>query len=194
MNILAPNSRDAGLPVLLEQNIIQIDELRHELSVMVEKKLDTIKDNIDTDLDKMQQTIAGIEARLTTVEQNPQAQNVEGATNGTATVAPATPKNVSKSIIKGLVYNPTAAEEADDTLKASVLSWLQATGVDIELEGVQHVERTRSGPDIKPIIVQLVNEVKSTILRNKAKLREIEPYKSVYIEGERSRQEKLKRC
>ena len=135
MNILAPSGRDAGLPVPLEQNIIQIDELRHELSVMVEKKLDTIKDNIDTDLEKMQQTIAGIEARLTTVEQNPQAQNVEGATNGTATVAPAT-----------LVYNPTAAEEADDTLKASVLSWLQTTGVDIELEGVQDVERTRSGP------------------------------------------------
>ena len=47
-------------------------------------------------------------------------------------------------------------------------------------------------PDIKPIIVQLVNEVKSTILRNKAKLREIEPYKSVYIEGECSRQERLR--
>ena len=158
---------------------IQIDELRHELSVMVEKKLDTIKGNIDTDLEKMQQAIAGIEARLTTVEQTPQAENVEGATDATASVTPATPKNVSKLIIKGLVYNPTAAEEAEDTLKASVLSCLQATGADIELEGVQHVERTRSGPDIKPIIVQLVSEeVKSTILRNKAKLREIEPYKS----------------
>ena len=133
---------------------IQIDELRHELSVMVEKKLDTIKGNIDTDLEKMQQAIAGIEARLTTVEQTPQAENVEGATDATATVAPATPKNVSKLIIKGLVYNPTAAkeaddtlkasvaaEEADDTLKASVLSCLQATGADIELVNI--VNRSR---------------------------------------------------
>ena len=39
---------------------IQIDELRHELSVMVEKKLDTIKGNIDTDLEKTQQAIAAI--------------------------------------------------------------------------------------------------------------------------------------
>ena len=47
---------------------IQIDELRHELSVIVETKLDTIKGNIDTDLEKMQQAIALIEARFTTVE------------------------------------------------------------------------------------------------------------------------------
>ena len=141
----------------------------------------------------MQQTIAGIEARLTTVEQTPQAQNVEGVTDGTATVAPATTKNVSKLIIKGLVYNPTAAEEAEDTLKASVLGCSQATGVDIELIAVQHVERTHSGPDIKPIIAQLLNEeVKSTILRDKAKLSEIEPYKTVYIEGDRSCQERLR--
>ena len=67
------------------------------------------------------------------------------------------------------------------------------TPSNIELEGVQHVERTRSGPDIKPIILQLVSEeVKSTILRNKAKLREIEPYKTVYIEGDQSRQERLR--
>lgn len=157
----------------------QLKDLRNEIITTVDKKITTFKENIEANISKLQTDINDVHVRLLSIEKSNQAGN-----NMNTDLFP-------KLILKKLPYTPTPESETADAIKGSIMEMMRSVDIQINKEDIIHVERTRTGPQLKPVVITLKNEsTKANIMRVKSRLRTSDSYRSVYIEPFKTRNER----
>jgi uncharacterized coiled-coil protein SlyX len=153
----------------------KIEDVRISIMHYIDEKLSTMKTEIDADIEELKNDMKGLKGRIDAVDEAAAAavpvQDVETSV---------------KVVIKGLAGE---IDERLDITTNAVLDVFRAMKTDVS---VISAARTRSGPPDQPrfVIVELSRGDRVKVLKAKYALKTIEKYKAVYIDIDRSTQER----
>lgn len=180
--LLKISDNQNALKQSLEQRISDLEQsLRNDIS----DKIGTLRSEIeiefahvDTQMDQLKQKISAVEEQTETLRNASQQPS-----------ASQNPKLVFKNI---KLENDT--EKTENGLKNCVNEILKSIGLDFSAKSVEYIgsQETNRQREKVPLMVKLeTEENRSEILRNKRKLKEVEKFKNVYIETDKSRHERI---
>ncbi|CAC5357550.1 unnamed protein product [Mytilus coruscus] len=183
--MLTVKQNQDSLRTSLEQRITNLET---KFTDEIKLNMKTLKDEMSLEFAQVDNKIKELEIKMSNFELNQQDTN-----NTQSSV-------IEKSVQSKLVFKNIKTDGVNnDGLKTYINGMLNALGLEFSVVSAQQIGNPNNGTvntgntsRPKPVIVIFADEKQRIdVLKNKRKLKDIDEYKNIYIETDRTRQERM---